>query len=159
VESRHSTLYRHLDEAIARLVPLVEALLQRFGSGEQMRSEPHGAGVMLTMPIRFPDGIGRGEVVARLFRYRDAIRLDVEVEHNRVFTKPDGSASERRCFFNDFVASVRLDADVTELPPDFRRRVIRGVEAAREAVQRYNREHPEPWNEVRVVGAEETRPV
>lgn len=153
VESQSSTKYRELDETIERLAPVVEELLQRFGPAERLHSEAYGSGIMITMPIRFPDGIGQGDVVARLFRYRDAVRLDIEIEHNRVFTKPDGSASERRCFFNDFVASVRLDSGTDEVPNAFRRRVIAGVSAAKDAVQRYNRTHPEPWNEVKVVAA------
>jgi hypothetical protein len=153
VESQNSILYRELDKTISQLVPVVEELLQRFGPSEQLTCDPHGGGLMLTMPIRFPDGIGRGDIVARIFRYRDNVRLDIEIEHNRVFRKPDGTASERRCFFNDFVASARLDQDADQVPPDFRRRVIAGVSAARDAVQRYNRAHPEPWNEVKVVAA------
>ncbi len=153
VESQSSLLYKELDETIDRLVPVVEEMFQRFGTSDQISSEPHGAGVMVTLPMSFPDGIGRGEIVARLFRYRDAVRLDVEIDHNRVFTEPDGSASDRRCFFNDFVASVRLDAGSDSIPMDFKRRVIAGINAARDAVQRYNRAHPEPWNEVKVVAA------
>lgn len=153
VESQSSTQYRELHETIERIVPAVEALLQRFGSTEELACEQQGSGLRLTMPIRFPDGIGRGDIVARIFRYRDAVRLDIGIEHNRVFRKPDGTASERRCFFNDFVASVRLEAGAEGVPPDFRRRVLSGIFAAREAVQRYNREHPEPWNEVKVVAA------
>jgi hypothetical protein len=153
IESQSSILYRELDVTIERLVPDVEELLRRFGPAEQLSCEPHGAGVRLTMPISFSDNIGRGEIVARLFRYRESVRLDVEIEHNRVFTKPDGSASERRCFFNDFVASARLDPGTEELPTDFRRRVLAGVSRAKDAVQRYNRAHPEPWNEVKVVAA------
>lgn len=153
LESQNSILYRELDRTIDQLVPGVEELLQRFGPAEQLTCEPHGGGQMLSMPMHFPDGIGRGDIVARVFRYRDNVRVDIEIEHNRVFRKPDGSASGRRCFFNDFVASVRLDSGAETVPPDFRRRVIAGISAARDAVQRYNRAHPEPWNEVRVVAA------
>jgi hypothetical protein len=153
VESGNSVLFRELDATIEELAPAVEDLLQRAGPAEQIRSDAGEGGIKYAMPVHFPDGIGQGQLVARLFRYREAVRLDVELEHNRVFTRPDGGASDRRCFFNDFVASITLPAGTRELSVDFRRRVLSGLHAAREAVQRYNRKHPEPWNAVKVVAS------
>jgi hypothetical protein len=85
-----------------------------------------------------------------LFRWRESVRLDIEIVHNRAFAKPDGSASDRSCFLNDFTASTRLETGTEELPADFQREVIAGVSAARDAVQRYNRVNQAPWSRVRV---------
>jgi len=103
-----------------------------------------------SVPLRFPDGIGLGRVVAQLFRYRDKVRLDIEIVHNRTFARPDGAPSDRRCFMNDFIASVAIAAKTEDLETDFRRGVVSGVHAAREAVQRHNRQQIAPWNQVKV---------
>ena len=63
--------------------------------------------------------------------YRDLVRVDVEVVHNRMFAKADGSPSDRRCYMNDFVATVTVPPETEQLPPDFERSVLRGVRAAR----------------------------
>jgi len=98
----------------------------------------------------FPDGIGRGEVVARVFRYRDTVRVDIELEHNRMLAKPDGSASERRCYLNDYIATVTPEIGATELPGDWAMSVLRGVKNAVEAVQRHNKAQASPWGQVGV---------
>jgi hypothetical protein len=149
-DSSLPVICREIDETIEHLAPVVEHLLQRLSDVAQVTSETEGSGVRLTVPLRFPDGIGQGQVVASLFRWREAVRLDIEIVHNRTFTKPDGSASSRRMFLNDYTASIKLAVGTTELPQEFERQVVSGVSAACDAVQRYNRRHQAPWSMVRV---------
>lgn len=153
MESSVGLIYQELDQTIERLVPAVEALLSRAANDEAVRSEPVEGGVTITTSLHFPDAIGRGQLVAKLFRYRDAVRLDIEIAHNRHFAKPGGKPSDRRCFLNDFVATTKVAVGTQDLAADFRRQVIAGVRAARHAVQRHNRTHTEPWNQVKVVAA------
>lgn len=150
-ESSVGLTTRDLESTIEALVPDVEAMLQRIAADAVVIRESDDAGHRFAVPIHFPDGIGRGNVVARLFRYRDVVRLDVEIVHNRVLARPGGGPSERRCYLNDFVASLSLQAGSEEVPMDFVRAVLRGVRGAREAVQRHNRDQTAPWNQVRVV--------
>ncbi len=154
VESGSYLSAQQLGEAVESLAPAVAALLQRIAPTELVSTESDGLGHRFALPLSFPDGIGRGTVVARLFRYRDRVRLDVEILHNRRFAKADGSPSDRRCYMNDFVASTALAADATELSPDFERSVVRGVLMARDGVQRHNREQAAPWNQVVIAAAE-----
>ena len=100
--------------------------------------------------MRCPNGVGRGTVQAEMFRYHDTVRLDLVVEHTRRFLRPDGSPSDRRCYLNDFQASLTLPRGATELPESFVRSVISGVHAAREGVARHNRLHPQPWRQIRI---------
>lgn len=153
IETSHSLLYRELDETIEQLAPAVEALLQRISPDGFVASEPDELEHRVSVRLPFPDGIGRGEVVARLFRYRDNVRVDLEIDHNRVFAGRNGYPSEQRCFLNDFVASVTLPAGTDLLPADFERSVVSGVHASREAVQKHNRNHKQPWNQLKVVEA------
>lgn len=150
-ESSLGLIHRELEETIELLVPRVEAMLQPIPADDVMAREPDGAGYRFAVPISFPDGIGRGHVVAQLFRYRDTVRLDVEIVHNRVLARPGGGPSDRRCYLNDFVASTSLPVGAEEVPLDFVRSVLRGVRNARDAVQRYNRDQSAPWNQVKVV--------
>ena len=152
-DSSLPVICRELDETIENLVPVVEDLLQRLSDAAPVTSETEGSGARLTVPLRFPDGIGQGQVVASLFRWREAARLDIEIVHNRTFTRPDGHASDRGCFMNDFAASIKLPMGTNELPPEFERHVISGVLAARDAVQRHNRRSQAPWSQVRVTTA------
>ncbi len=147
-ESGLALLHRELDETIESLLPSVEALLQALASDESVTSEPSDAGHTSSIPLRFPDAIGAGKVVGVLFRYRDHVRLDIEIVHNRRFARPGGQPSDRRCFLNDFVASISLPAKTAELPQEFRRYVVSGVSAARDAVQRHNRQQTAPWSQV-----------
>jgi hypothetical protein len=126
-------------------------MLQPISAEAVVIRESDEAGHRFAVPITFPDGIGHGHVVARLFRYRDTVRLDVEIAHNRMLARPGGGLSDRRCYLNDFVASASLPAGSEDVPPDFVRSVLRGVRSARDAVQRHNREQTAPWNQVRVV--------
>ena len=150
-ESSLGLIYRELEETIEALLPGVEALLQPIAADTAVNRESEEGGYRFAVPVTFPDGIGRGNVVARLFRYRDTVRLDIELVHNRMMLSPGGGASDRRCYLNDFVASISLPGGADELPPDFVRSVLRGVRNAREAVQRHNREQKAPWSQVRVV--------
>jgi hypothetical protein len=146
---------RELDADVGRLASAVEELLQRITKIEPTVSNLDGSGMKLTSPLMFPDGIGKGEVIAELFPYRHEFRLDIHIDHNRFFAVADGSPSERPCFLNDYVASITIRDLAESLPPDFVRGVVAGVTAARDAVRRHNRRSQAPWNEVRVAALEE----
>ena len=150
-DSSVGLIYRELDETIASLTTQVEAMLQPIAPDHAVSRESEEDGCRFAIPLHFPDRIGNGGVVARLFRYRDRIRLDVEIVHDRMLARPDGTPSDRRCYLNDFVASVALGAGTGELPADFRRSVLRGIKLARNAVQRHNREEAAPWNQIHPV--------
>jgi len=150
VESGSSLLYQRLDEAVEALAPAVSALLERAATGESVMSESDDTGHRFIAPLHFPDGIGRGTITCKLFRYRDTVRVDVELVHNRMFARNDGTPSDRRCYLNDFVASCTTPAEARELPADFVRAVLRGIKAAREGVQRHNRAQSAPWSQVTV---------
>jgi hypothetical protein len=150
LESGTSLLRRELDRTIEALGPLVDALLQRLSPSDGVTSELGEAGLKADVPLEFPDGVGRGAVVAQLFRYHDTVRLDLVLEHNRRFVKPDGTPSDRRCYLNDFQASITLPKGATELPEAFQRAVVSGVFAAREGVARHNRLHPQPWHQIEI---------
>ncbi|MDH3457692.1 MAG: hypothetical protein OER90_12715 [Gemmatimonadota bacterium] len=154
VESGSYLSAQQLGETVEALAPAVAVLLQRIAPTEVVSTESGGTGYRFVLPLSFPDGIGHGTVVARLFRYRDSVRLDVEIVHNRRFAKADGSPSDRRCYMNDFVASSTIAPDATELSPDFERSVLRGVLMARDGVRRHNREQAAPWNQVVIAAAE-----
>lgn len=141
---------RGLDETIEKLLPTIESLMQTLAPNEVVACESEDDGFAFTAPLRFPDGIGTGTVVAKLFRYRERVRLDIEIAHNRVFARPDGTTSDRRCFMNDFVASTSFEIGTDAVSNDFHRYVVSGVHAAREAVQRHNRLQTAPWNRVSV---------
>lgn len=149
-ESGLAVLQRELDETIEKLRPAVESLMETLSSNEAVEFETKDDGFAFTTPLRFPDGIGTGTVVAKLFRYRERVRLDIEIAHNRVFARPDGTMSDRRCFMNDFVASTSFDIGTDSISSDFHRYVVSGIHAAREAVQRHNRLQTAPWNRVTV---------
>ena len=145
-----------LDARVGNLVPAVVSLLQRLTSADPTvtNEEDRGSGVRFTSPLSFPDGIGEGSIVCEVFVYRSAVRLDLHIDHNRTFALADATASERRCYLNDYVASVTLDADQETLPVEFVRGVVAGVAAARDAVRRHNRRAAVPWHEVRVAAQE-----
>ncbi len=158
LESGSAVLRQELDRTIEAIAPLVEALLQRLSPNETVATESNDAGLRAEVALRFPDGIGRGAVVAQLFRYHDTVRLDIEIEHNRRFMRPDGTPSERRCYLNDFEASIEVARGGTELPEAFTRAAVSGVLAARDAVARHNRLHQQPWQEMRIAATEVTIP-
>ena len=143
-----------IDARLESLIPAVVSLLQRITSVEPAVTYGAATDVKFTSELSFPDGIGEGEIAAELFLYRDAVRLDLHLEHNRVFATANGSPSQRRCYLNDFVASVALDAEQDTLPNDFVRGVVAGVTAARDAVRRHNRRAKLPWNEIRVAAGQ-----
>ena len=150
LESGLSLARRELDRTIEALAPLVEALLERLSPNGGVTSETTEQGVRAEVPLRFSDGIGRGTVLAELFRYHDSVRLDFVLEHNRRFLRPDGSPSDRRCYLNDFQASPTLPRGAAELPDSFVHSVVSGVHAAREGVARHNRLHPQPWHQIHI---------
>ncbi|GIW53369.1 MAG: hypothetical protein KatS3mg081_2724 [Gemmatimonadales bacterium] len=153
VESSVSQLQAELDRLIEAKAPAVENLLHRVAPEEEVSAGFEGSEFRAEVPLRFPDGIGEGRVVARLFRYHDTVRLDIYIDHNRVMAKPDGSPSDRRCFLNDYKASVSFRPGQEEFPENFEQRVLEGIWKARDAVQNYNRRHPEPWHHIRVTAA------
>jgi len=144
-------LTQRLDDAVVRLVPSVAALLERLSSSGELVTRTEHRIQILTVPLRFPDGIGRGSIVARVFRYRTSVRVDLEIVHNRVLANAAGVPSQRPCFLNDFVTSVALGPEAEALPPEFVRQVLTGVRNATAAVESHNKRHPEPWGQVRVV--------
>lgn len=150
LESGTSLLRQELDRTIDAIAPLVEALLERLSPSETVTSESSLQGFRAEVPLGFPDGVGQGSVVAQLFRYHDTVRLDLMVEHNRRFLRPDGTPSERRCYLNDFQATLTLQRGATELPEAFQRGVVSGVLAARDGISRHNRLHPQPWHQIRI---------
>lgn len=150
IESIPSLSYRDLDRMVETLLPMVEALLRRITDDATIETISEDGGYRCSVPLTFPDGIGQGFAVARLFRYRDTVRLDVELEHNRVLAKPDGTPSDRRCYLNDYVASMTFAASEETIPVDFERTAVRGVLMAREAVQRHNRAQQAPWGQLTV---------
>ena len=141
------------EDSFGALAPQVEDLLRRIAGAVPASRTVDGSGMRMEAPITFSDGVGTGVVVAELFNYRDDVRLDIRIEHDRVFAKADGEPTDRRCFLNDYVASKVLDTEFMELPRDFVRKVIAGVSAARDAVRRHNRLARGPWDEVRVAAA------
>ncbi len=143
-----------IDARLGSFIPAVVSLLQRITSVKPTVTYAVGTDVKFSSELSFPDGIGEGEIAAELFVYRDAVRLDLHLEHNRVFATANSRPSGRRCYLNDFVASVTLDAEQDTLPNDFVRGVVAGVTAARDAVRRHNRRAKLPWNEIRVVAGQ-----
>lgn len=123
MESGVALARRELEETVDRLLPVVEEMLQRFSPEDIVTTQPEEFGYEVSVPFRFSDGVGEARVVASLFRYRDHVRMDLEMRHNRRLARPDGGASDRRCFLNDYVASVTVPAGSTELPAEFRRRI------------------------------------
>ena len=154
VDTNLSVVSRELDEAIRAMVPAVENLMQRLSDEQPVVAEVDGTGINISVPLRLPDGIGKAEVVARLFHWREEVRLDIEIVHNRAFAQPDGTPSDRKCFLNDYHASVTRDPKSTDLTAEFERQVVSGVLAARDAVQRHNRRYDRPWNRIAVAAQE-----
>lgn len=134
------------------LVGEATSLVRRAASAEPMVTEGERE-VRITAPVSFTDGVGRGEIKVVLFPYRGRIRLDLTLEHDRVFARPDGSATSKHCYLNDYIASVRLDPEIQELPAEFVRNVVAGVSASRDAVRRYNRRCGSDWFRVEVARA------
>lgn len=147
---RAAQIAQELESDLAVLVPALDDLVSRVTGSESTVAEFDRTRIRLTAPLTFPDEIGHGEVVASLFRYRNEIRLDIEIAHDRVFARPDGTPSDRSCYLNDFVASVTLAPGTRESPEEFVRHVVAGVAAARDAVRRHNRRNRAPWSEVQV---------
>lgn len=144
-----------VDAGVTNLTSAVGDLLHRITKVEPIVTRLEGAGVKLVSPLSFPDGIGKGDIVAKLFPYRAALRLDLYVDHNRMFARADGTASGRHCFLNDYVASVNVDPAAVALPPEFIRSVVAGIGAARDAVRRHNRRNQAPWTQVQVAALAE----
>jgi hypothetical protein len=148
-------LLRRLDAAVEALVPRVADLLtDLFPEADVSASREEGTSV-LTVPVRFPDGIGRGTLRAQVFRYRTAARVDLTLTHNRVIALADGRPTDRACFLNDFKASVTLGPNTTTLPDRFVTQVREGVRGALAAVEAHNRRHPQPWSRIHVTAIEE----
>jgi hypothetical protein len=150
VESGLGTLQRDIEATIEQLGRAAEQLLRDLSPEAPATGEAEGGEWRCEVPVSFPDGVGTGRVVAELFRYHDSVRLDLRMDHNRRLATPAGGPSERRCFFNDFEASVRLAPGTSELPAEFRRKVVRGIDNAIHGVQRHNRQFAQPWHQVRV---------
>lgn len=144
---------RQVDDTVARLLPEVAALLEGTSTEGELRTHRENGGHVLSIPIPFPDGIGQGAVVARVFRYRDVARVDVEIVHDRKLADAAGDATNRPCFLNDFVASISLSGGTERLPDEFRAQVTAGIRGAVAGVETHNRRYPQPWCRVRVVAS------
>lgn len=144
-------LLRRLDAAVDRLVPHVTALLGSIPAAGPVTASRAGNVVSLEAPVVFPDGIGRGVLVVRLFRYRTNVRVDVVLTHNRKIALADGSPGDRACFLNDFSASATLGPDAESLPERFVTEVQSGTEKAVRAVDEHNDRFPRPWGRIHVV--------
>jgi len=143
---------RRLDTAVEALVPGVVELLGRLGQGQVETGRDDGVHTA-SVPLRFPDGIGRGQLTARIFRYRTSVRVDLAIAHNRVIALANGRPTERACFLNDYQASTTLGPDATALPQKFVSRVESGVRTALTAVEDHNRRYPQPWSRIVVTTA------
>lgn len=152
--SNSQVAFPSIDESIGPLVPLVEDLVQRICGVPVATEVRHEGMVVVDAPLSFPDAIGSGAVRAELFKYRESIRLDVRLVHNRMFALADGTPSDRPCFMNDYVASSTVEMGDDEIPTAFVRQVVAGVAAARDAVRRHNRHAHGPWDEILVAAAE-----
>lgn len=138
--------------ALERLVPSVAQLLQRMTGQEPVRmSRPATRDITLTAAVAFPDGIGRGTLVATLFVYRSAPRLDINLEHDRVLATPDGVRTGSPCFLNDYQTSITLAKDAEGLPESFVLRALQGVKDARYAVERHLKRSGRAWPSIAVV--------
>jgi hypothetical protein len=136
------------------LVPQVATLLAGVSHDRDVSTTREGGLWVVSVPVRFPDGISQGTLTARVFRYRTSARVDITLVHNRVIAFADGRPTNRACFLNDFKAAVTLAPDAVELPERFVREVTNGVRTALAAVEEHNHRHPQPWSRVRVAAAE-----
>jgi hypothetical protein len=150
VAGNSSDLLRRLDATAERIIPVVGGLLERLSPAGPLTTERDGGIVELSVPVRFPDGVGTGTITARVFRYRTSVRVDLAITHNRVLARADGQPTDRHCFLNDYVASTTLGPDDAALPERFVTEVVQGVGAAVTAVENHNRRHPQPWRRVEV---------
>jgi hypothetical protein len=154
VTGRSADLLRQIDATVEGLIPHVAALLAAVSPERDVSTTREEGYYVLSAPVRFPDGVGQGTMVARVFRYRTSARVDIALVHNRVIAFADGRATNRACFLNDFKAAVTLAPDAIDLPENFVRQVTSGVRAALGAVEDHNHRHPQPWSRIRVAAAE-----
>ncbi len=140
---------RSLTQAVAALVERVT------GNAPSVSPTDAARLVRVSAPLSFPDGIGTGCIVVTLYAFDENTDLTLRLEHDRVFATPQRTPSQNRCFLNDYVASVAIDAEADELPETFVRHVVSGVSAARTAVDRHNRAHEAPWFRMIVAVREE----
>lgn len=138
--------------ALERLVPSLAQLLHRATGQEPVRmSRPAMRDITLTAPLSFPDGIGRGALVATLFVYRGAVRLDIVIEHDRMLATPEGVRTLTPCFLNDYQTSITFRDRADALPDAFVLRTLHGVKDALHAVQRHVRRSARAWPTISVV--------
>ena len=134
------------------LVEATVALVERVtGSTSTVLHVGTGRSVRVEAPVTFPDNVGAGTIMARLTARDESVRLELRLEHDRVFATPQRTPSPNRCFLNDYVATLTMDRNEPALPEKFVRAVVAGVHAARYAVERHNRQHPAPWFRIVVV--------
>jgi hypothetical protein len=138
------------EHGVERLVPAVTDLLRRVSGNEPVIRGGPGSDIRLSASVSFSDGVGRGEVIAQMFMYRGSPRVDIHLDHNRVFAAPGGAPSSKHCYLNDYKASVGLADGAETLPPEFVRSVVAGLSAARDAVRRHNHRWQSPWFTVQV---------
>jgi len=138
--------------AMERLAPAASGLVRRIAGQEPVRySRPATHDIRISAPIRFPDGVGHGELVATLFGYRGALRVDITIEHDRMLATPEGVRTGTPCYLNDYQTSITLPLGALELPALFVQRTVAGVAAALGAVQRYVKRSAVAWGMISVV--------
>lgn len=135
---------------VERLVPAVTDLLRRVSGSEPIVRSGPSSDTRLSASVSFPDGVGRGEVMVSLFMYRGRPRIDIHLDHNRVFAAPGGLATSKRCYLNDYKASLLLPDGSEALPTEFVRSVVAGLHAAKDAVRRHNHRWQSPWFMVQI---------
>jgi len=140
-------------EQIAGLKESINQLMTEAAGPVAVECREESGSLVFSAPVSFPGGVGQGRLHVEAFRYRGNVRVDVRLNHNRVFARADGSPTRRPLYLNDFVASATLTADQPELPVAFHRRVVRGVRQARSAVRRHNVTLVAHWLEILVAVA------
>jgi hypothetical protein len=138
-------------EAAERLLPAVVELVRRASRAEPSVQRRDAADLRVRAGLRFPDGIGHGELVADLFRYRNELRLDLRLEHDRMLATAVGGRTNVPCYLNDYQTSVTLSPSAPGLPQPFVVRVVEGVKGALSAVERAGAKSVVGWGLVNVV--------
>lgn len=147
-----------VDQALERVLPAVANLLRRATGREPNRTVRRDArDVRLASAVNFPDGVGSGELVATVFRYRGKVRADFVLEHDRMIATSEGVRTGAPCFLNDYQTSITLDATAAELPPLFVQRTLDGVRAAVTAVDTHRKREGIRWGAIHVARRESGR--
>lgn len=144
-----------VDQALERVLPAVANLLLRATGNQPHRTVRRDTReVRLGSVVRFPDGVGSGELVAAVFPYRGKVRADIVLEHDRMIATSDGVRTGTPCFLNDYQTSVTVNAETTELPALFLQRTVEGVKTAVRAVDIHRKREGMRWGAIHVARRE-----